>query len=31
MRCVHVVPHFAGVLMMMSPSRNAKPSQRALL
>jgi hypothetical protein len=28
--CVHVVPHFGGVLMMMSPGRNTKPSQRAL-
>ena len=28
--CVHVVPHFGGVLMTMSSGRNAKPSQRAL-
>jgi hypothetical protein len=28
--CVHVVPHFGGVLMMMSSGRYAKPSQRAL-
>ena len=28
--CVHVVPHFAGVLITMSPGRNANPSQRAL-
>src|SRR5438309_1711821 len=28
--CVHVVPHFGGVAMTMSPSRNAKRSQRAL-
>ena len=28
--CVHVVPHFGGVLMMMSPGRSSKPSQRLL-
>ncbi len=28
--CVHVVPHFGGVLMMMSPGRRTKPSQRLL-
>ena len=28
--CVHVVPHFGGVLMMMSPGRSPKPSQRLL-
>jgi hypothetical protein len=28
--CVQVVPHFAGVLMTMSPSRNSKPAQREL-
>ena len=28
--CVHVVPHFGGVLMMMSPARSSKPSQRLL-
>ena len=28
--CVHVVPHFGGVLITMSPGRNSKPSQRAL-
>ena len=28
--CIHVVPHFAGVLMMMSSGRSSKPSQRAL-
>ena len=27
---VQVVPHFGGVLMTMSPGRNANPSQRAL-
>ena len=28
--CIQVVPHFGGVLMMMSPSRSSNPSQRAL-
>ena len=28
--CIHVVPHLGGVLMTMSPARNANPSQRAL-
>jgi hypothetical protein len=28
--CVQVVPHFAGVLITMSPGRNANPSQRLL-
>src|SRR3954452_13341981 len=28
--CVHVVPHFGGVLMMTSPRRNSKPCQRLL-
>jgi hypothetical protein len=28
--CIQVVPHFGGVLITMSPGRNAKPSQRAL-
>ncbi len=28
--CAHVVPHFGGVLMMMSPGRSSKPSQRLL-
>jgi hypothetical protein len=28
--CVHVVPHFGGVLMMMSPGRSSKPSHRLL-
>ena len=28
--CIHVVPHFGGVQMTMSPGRNSKPSQRAL-
>ena len=28
--CVHVVPHFGGVLMMMSPGRSSKPPQRLL-
>jgi hypothetical protein len=28
--CVHVVPHFGAVLMMMSPGRSPKPSQRLL-
>ena len=28
--CVHVVPHFGGVLMTMSPGRSANPCQRAL-
>ena len=28
--CVHVVPHFGGVAMMMSPGRSSKPSQRLL-
>jgi hypothetical protein len=28
--CVHVVPHFGGVLMMMPPGRSSKPSQRLL-
>jgi hypothetical protein len=28
--CVQVVPLFSGVLITTSPSRNAKPSQRAL-
>jgi hypothetical protein len=28
--CVHVVPHLGGVLMMMSPGRSSKPSQRLL-
>jgi hypothetical protein len=28
--CVHVVPHFGGVLITMSPGRNANPSQRPL-
>jgi hypothetical protein len=28
--CIQVVPHFGGVLMMMSPGRSTKPSQRAL-
>ncbi len=27
---VHVVPHFGGVLTMMSPERSSNPSQRAL-
>src|SRR5262249_9778823 len=27
---VHVVPHFFGVLITMSPDRNSNPSQRAL-
>src|SRR3954470_16823526 len=29
-RCIHVVPHFGGVLMTMSPSRKRNPSHRAL-
>src|SRR3954453_21957567 len=28
--CIHVVPHFGGVLMMMSPARRSNPSHRAL-
>ena len=28
--CIHVVPHFGGVLITMSPGRKAKPSHRAL-
>ena len=28
--CIHVVPHFGGVLMTMSPSRKRKPIHRAL-
>jgi hypothetical protein len=28
--CVHVVPHFGGVLMMMSPGRSSKSSHRLL-
>ncbi|HVK45161.1 MAG TPA: sulfotransferase domain-containing protein, partial [Micropruina sp.] len=28
--CVHVVPHFGGAAMMMSPGRSSKPSQRLL-
>ena len=28
--CVQVVPLFGGVLITMSPARNANPSQRAL-
>jgi hypothetical protein len=28
--CIHVVPLFERVLITMSPSRKAKPSQRAL-
>ena len=28
--CVHVVPHFGGVLITMSDGRNSKPSHRAL-
>jgi hypothetical protein len=27
--CSQVVPHFAGVLITMSPGRNTNPSQRA--
>src|SRR4051812_13392958 len=29
-RCIHVVPHFGGVLMTMSPLRNGNRSHRAL-
>ena len=28
--CIHVVPHFGGVLMTRSPGRSSKPSQRLL-
>jgi len=28
--CIHVVPHFGGVLITMSPSRNRNPAHRAL-
>jgi hypothetical protein len=28
--CVHVVPHFCGEEMMMSPGRSSKPAQRLL-
>src|SRR3954454_14554013 len=29
-RCIHVVPHFGGVLMTMSPLRKRNPSHREL-
>ncbi|MEV6874235.1 hypothetical protein [Amycolatopsis sp. NPDC051128] len=28
--CIHVVPHFGGVLITTSPARNRKPAHRAL-